>query len=86
MMKVAQRMVTSFYVSISASASHRWTTLSALDEIGVRVTLRKITEHGQPSGVVLCAATSIWLPLPRQLFSISSKMKGKDHRFVIYFN
>lgn len=65
MMKLAQRMVTNFCASISASASHRWTTLSALNE-GVRVTVRKSTELGQPSGVVLCAATTIWLPLPPQ--------------------
>ncbi|PNY15178.1 homeobox-leucine zipper protein HDG11-like [Trifolium pratense] len=65
MMKLAQRMVTNFCASISASASHRWTTLSALNEIGVRVTVRKSTDPGQ-SGVVLSAATTIWLPLPPQ--------------------
>lgn len=45
-MKLAQRMVTNFCASISASASNRWTILSALNEIGVRVTDRKSTEFG----------------------------------------
>lgn len=66
MMKLAQRMVNNFCASISASASHRWTTLSALNEIGVRVTVRKSTDPGQPNGVVLSAATTIWLPIPPQ--------------------
>ncbi|CAL5184878.1 unnamed protein product [Lathyrus oleraceus] len=66
MMKLAQRMVTNFCASISASASHRWTTLSSANEIGVRVTVRKSTDPGQPNGIVLSAATTIWLPIPPQ--------------------
>ncbi|WVZ14686.1 hypothetical protein V8G54_012252 [Vigna mungo] len=68
MMKLAQRMVTNFCASISASAGHRWTTLSGsgMNEIGVRVTVHKSTDPGQPNGVVLSAATTIWLPIPPQ--------------------
>ncbi|XP_027359063.1 homeobox-leucine zipper protein HDG11-like isoform X2 [Abrus precatorius] len=66
MMKLAQRMVTNFCTSISASPGHRWTTLSGLNEIGVRVTVHKSTDPGQPNGVVLSAATTIWLPIPPQ--------------------
>ncbi|TKY61115.1 Homeobox-leucine zipper protein HDG11 [Spatholobus suberectus] len=65
MMKLAHRMVTNFCASISTSSGHRWTTLSAgLNEIGVRVTVHKNTDPGQPNGVVLSAATTIWLPTP----------------------
>ncbi|RDX80314.1 Homeobox-leucine zipper protein HDG11, partial [Mucuna pruriens] len=64
MMKLAQRMVTNFCASISTSSGHRWTTLSGLNEIGVRVTVHKSTDPGQPNGVVLSAATTIWLPTP----------------------
>ncbi|XP_020215888.1 homeobox-leucine zipper protein HDG11 isoform X2 [Cajanus cajan] len=56
MMKLAQRMVTNFCASVSTSSGHRWTTLSGLNEIGVRVTVQ--------NGVVLSAATTIWLPTP----------------------
>ncbi|XP_061348032.1 homeobox-leucine zipper protein HDG11-like [Gastrolobium bilobum] len=65
-MKLAQRMVNNFCASISASPAHRWTTLSGLNEIGVRVTVHKSSDAGQPNGVVLSAATTIWLPLPPQ--------------------
>ncbi|GLJ46618.1 hypothetical protein SUGI_0982270 [Cryptomeria japonica] len=64
MMKLAQRMMSSFCGNVSASSTHRWTTLSGSNEDGVRVTTRKSTDPGQPSGVVLCAATSLWLPIP----------------------
>lgn len=64
MMKLAQRMVTNFCTSISASNGHRWTTLSGLNEVGVRVTIHKSSDPGQPNGVVLSAATTIWLPVP----------------------
>ncbi|KAE9600198.1 hypothetical protein Lal_00046129 [Lupinus albus] len=67
MMKLAQRMITNFCASISTSASHRWTTLSGVDEIGVRVTVHSSSDPGQPNGVVLSAATTIWLPIPPQI-------------------
>jgi homeobox-leucine zipper protein len=64
MMKLSQRMVSSFCASLSASQLHRWTTLSGPSDVGVRVTVHRSTDPGQPSGVVLSAATSIWLPVP----------------------
>ncbi|KAL6911562.1 hypothetical protein ACP4OV_000367 [Aristida adscensionis] len=65
MMKLSQRMVGSFCASLSASQHHRWTTLqSGPNDVGVRVMVHRSTDPGQPSGVVLSAATSIWLPVP----------------------
>lgn len=70
MMKLAQRMVNNFCASISTSNGHRWTTLSGLNEVGVRVTVHKSTDPGQPNGVVLSAATTIWLPIsPQDVFN-----------------
>ncbi|KAJ6868356.1 homeobox-leucine zipper protein HDG11 [Populus alba x Populus x berolinensis] len=70
MMKLAQRMVSSFCSSISTSNSHRWSTLSGLHDVGVRVTLHKSTDPGQPNGVVLSAATTFSLPVsPQTVFS-----------------
>ncbi|KAI4352042.1 hypothetical protein L6164_006330 [Bauhinia variegata] len=66
MMKLAQRMVSNFCASVSTSNGHRWTTLSGMNEVGVRVTVHKSNDPGQPNGVVLSAATTIWLPLPPQ--------------------
>ncbi|CAL0332610.1 unnamed protein product [Lupinus luteus] len=67
LMKLAHRMITNFCASISTSSSHRWTTLSGLNEIGVRVTVHNSSDPGQPNGVVLSAATTIWLPIPPQV-------------------
>lgn len=70
MMKLAQRMVNNFCASISASNGHRWTTIAGINEVGVRVTIHKSTDPGQPNGVVLSAATTIWLPLsPQSVFN-----------------
>lgn len=67
MMKLAQRMVSSFCASINPCNGHQWTTLSGgLNEFEVRATLHKSTDPGQPNGVVLSAATTIWLPIPPQ--------------------
>lgn len=48
------------------SNRHRGTTISGLNEVGVRVTLHKSMDPGQPNGVVLNAATTFWLPIPPQ--------------------
>ncbi|GLT74162.1 hypothetical protein SLA2020_459760 [Shorea laevis] len=70
MMKLAQRMVNNFCTSISTSNSHRWTTLSGMNEVGVRVTVHKSSDPGQPNGVVLSAATTFWLPVsPQNVFN-----------------
>ncbi|KAJ8633947.1 hypothetical protein MRB53_027283 [Persea americana] len=70
MMKLAERMINNFCSSISASNGHRWTTLSGLNDVGVRVTVPKPTDPGQPNGVVLSAATSLWLPVsPQTVFN-----------------
>ncbi|KAL6635204.1 hypothetical protein ACP70R_027875 [Stipagrostis hirtigluma subsp. patula] len=64
MAKLSQRMVRRFCASLSASQLHRWTTLSGPNDVGVRVMVHRSTDPGQPSGVVLSAATTIWLPVP----------------------
>lgn len=67
MMKLAQRMMNNFCTSLSASNGHQWTSLSGLNEVGVRVSVHKSTDPGQPNGVVLSAATSFWLPVPSDI-------------------
>ena len=90
MMKLAQRMVSNFCASISTSNSHKWTTISGMNEIGVRVTVHKSNDPGQPNGVVLSAATTIWLPISSQavfnFFKDETKrpqvlFAGKYHNF-----
>eukprot|EP00245_Coleochaete_scutata_P004845 TRINITY_DN17888_c0_g1_i1.p1 TRINITY_DN17888_c0_g1~~TRINITY_DN17888_c0_g1_i1.p1 ORF type:complete len:787 (-),score=147.60 TRINITY_DN17888_c0_g1_i1:997-3357(-) len=63
MLQLAQRMSTNFCMGVSASTLHSWTTLPGSSVEDVRVMTRKSTsEVGEPQGVVLSAATSLWLP------------------------
>ncbi|KAK9147771.1 hypothetical protein Scep_006528 [Stephania cephalantha] len=71
MLKLAQRMTDNFCAGVCASTVHKWNKLYAgnVDE-DVRVMTRKsIDDPGEPPGVVLSAATSVWLPVsPQKLF------------------
>lgn len=71
MMKLAQRMVISFFAGVSASTAHTWTTLSGSGADDVRVMTRKsVDDPGRPPGIVLSAATSFWLPVsPKRVFN-----------------
>lgn len=62
LMKLAQRMIRTFCVNMSTSSSQSWTALSDSPEDTVRITTRKITEPGQPNGVILSAVSTTWLP------------------------
>ncbi|CAN6480727.1 unnamed protein product [Victoria cruziana] len=71
MLKLAQRMTDNFCAGVCASTVHKWNKLCAgnMDE-DIRVMTRKsIDDPGEPPGVVLSAATSVWLPIsPQRLF------------------
>ncbi|XP_009629760.1 homeobox-leucine zipper protein HDG2-like isoform X1 [Nicotiana tomentosiformis] len=70
-LKLAERMVISYCSGVSATAAHQWTTLSGSgSENDVRIMFRKsINDPGRPPGIVMCAATSFWLPIsPKTAF------------------
>ncbi|XP_054784084.1 homeobox-leucine zipper protein ANTHOCYANINLESS 2-like [Prosopis cineraria] len=71
MLKLAQRMTTNFCAGVCASTVHKWNKLNA-GNVGedVRVMTRKsVDDPGEPPGIVLSAATSVWLPVsPQRLF------------------
>ncbi|WJX92750.1 Homeobox-leucine zipper protein ANTHOCYANINLESS 2 [Trifolium repens] len=71
MLKLAQRMTNNFCAGVCASTVHKWNKLSPgnVDE-DVRVMTRKsVDDPGEPPGIVLSAATSVWLPVsPQRLF------------------
>ncbi|KAJ7953410.1 Homeobox-leucine zipper protein [Quillaja saponaria] len=62
LMRLAQRMIRTFSVNISTSSGQSWTALSDSPDDTVRITTRKITEPGQPNGVILGAVSTTWLP------------------------
>ncbi|CAA6656324.1 unnamed protein product [Spirodela intermedia] len=74
MLKLAQRMTTNFCAGVCASSVHSWAKLN-IGAVGedVRVMTRKSeNDPGEPPGVVLSAATSVWLPSAPQRWDILS--------------
>ncbi|KAF8015033.1 hypothetical protein BT93_H0735 [Corymbia citriodora subsp. variegata] len=68
-MKLAHRMVKNFCAGLSMSGKLDFPHLSEVNNSGVRVCVRKSEEPGQPSGTIVSAATSLWLPLlPQAVF------------------
>ncbi|KAL0913117.1 hypothetical protein M5K25_016550 [Dendrobium thyrsiflorum] len=72
MLKLAQRMTENFCAGVCASSARKWSHLANMGSIGedVRMMTRQSMEDpGEPPGVVLSAATSVWLPVfPHRLF------------------
>ncbi|GER40062.1 homeobox-leucine zipper protein HDG1 [Striga asiatica] len=71
MLKLAQRMTKNFCSGVCFSSVHKWNKLRA-DNVGpdVQVMTRKsVDDPGEPPGIVLTAATSVWLPVgPQRMF------------------
>ncbi|KAF7813258.1 homeobox-leucine zipper protein ANTHOCYANINLESS 2-like isoform X1 [Senna tora] len=68
MVKLAQRMSDSFYAGVCGSSGRRWDKLhvgSLGDDVKV-MTKKNEDEPGEPPGIVLSAATSVWLPVSRR--------------------
>ena len=62
LMRLAQRMIRTFSVNMSTSSGQAWTALSDSPDDTVRITTRKVSEAGQPNGVILSAVSTTWLP------------------------
>uniref|UniRef100_A0A1J3JBB0 Homeobox-leucine zipper protein HDG1 n=1 Tax=Noccaea caerulescens TaxID=107243 RepID=A0A1J3JBB0_NOCCA len=71
MLKLAKRMTDNFCGGVCASSLQKWSKLNVgnVDE-DVRIMTRKIVNvPGEPPGIILNAATSVWFPVsPRRLF------------------
>eukprot|EP00253_Pinus_taeda_P010534 PITA_10534 len=66
LLKLAQRMTSDFCASLSPSAVHNWAKLSDNGDEDIRVSTRKNMENPEFPGLVLCVATSVWLPVNHQ--------------------
>lgn len=86
MLKLVERMVISYCSGVSATTAHQWTTLSGSgSENDVRIMFRKsINDPGRPPGIVMCAATSFWLPIsPKTVFDfLRDENTRSEVRFV----
>lgn len=71
MLKLARRMTDNFCGGVCASSLQKWSKLNVgnVDE-DVRIMTRKsVNDPGEPPGIVLNAATSVWMPVsPKRLF------------------
>ncbi|KAK2973163.1 hypothetical protein RJ640_009586 [Escallonia rubra] len=63
LMKLSHRMVSSFCSILSMSEKLDFPNFSEMSNSGVRISVRTSTEPSQPRGVIVSAATSLWLPL-----------------------
>ncbi|XP_022738572.1 homeobox-leucine zipper protein HDG5-like [Durio zibethinus] len=64
LMRLAQRMIRTFCVNISTSSGRLWTALPDSSDDTVRISTKKVTEPGQPNGLILSAVSTTWLPYP----------------------
>ncbi|CAL0314171.1 unnamed protein product [Lupinus luteus] len=78
LMSLAQRMIRTFSLNMSTSSGQSWTAISDSPEDTVRITTRKITERGQPNGVILGAVSTIWLPYPHT--KVFDLLRDERHR------
>ncbi|GLT72746.1 hypothetical protein SLA2020_446520 [Shorea laevis] len=84
LMKLAQRMIRTFCINISTSSGLIWTALSDSPNDTVRITTRKITEPGQPYGLILCAVSTTWLPCPHyQVFDLLKDERRRSQLDVL---
>lgn len=69
-LKLAQRMTWSFGRALGASSYHTWRKIPSKTGDDIRVASRKnLNDPGEPLGVILCAVSSVWLPVsPTLLF------------------
>ncbi|KAJ9702992.1 hypothetical protein PVL29_004658 [Vitis rotundifolia] len=82
-MKLGHRMVKDFCGVLSMSGKLDFPQLSEVDNSGVRVSVRKSTEPGQPGGMIVSAATSLWLPMHCQtIFDFIRDEKMRPQPFV----
>ncbi|KAI9159605.1 hypothetical protein LWI28_000093 [Acer negundo] len=81
-LKLAQRMMYNFSSGVCVSSLRKWDKLCVE---GVPEDLRVLTrksrnDPGEPTGIVLSAATSIWLPTTKQrLFDFLSNQRMRNH-------
>ncbi|KAK3027051.1 hypothetical protein RJ639_040883 [Escallonia herrerae] len=67
-LKLAQRMTWSFCRALGASSYHAWSKVPSKTGDDIRVASRKnLNDPGEPLGVILCAVSSVWLPVSHQV-------------------
>lgn len=87
-MKLSHRMVKNFCGMLSMTGKLDFPQLNEVNNSGVRVSVRKSSEPGQPCGMIVSAATSLWLPVPpHHVFSFfrEEKTRVQVHQTIYIF-
>ena len=85
-LKLGERMVNSFCAGVCASTTHSWTPVSGNGFDDVRVMMKRISDDpGRPSGIVLSASTSFWLPHPnKRVFDYLRSENSRNEVFSVF--
>ncbi|KAG8363036.1 hypothetical protein BUALT_BualtUnG0011600 [Buddleja alternifolia] len=63
-MRLAQRMVSTFCSAINPCNAQTWTTLLGLNEFEIHATVHKSTDPAQPNEDIISATATVWLSIP----------------------
>uniref|UniRef100_A0A803NZV3 START domain-containing protein n=1 Tax=Cannabis sativa TaxID=3483 RepID=A0A803NZV3_CANSA len=78
-LKLAQRMTWSFCRAVAASSYNTWTKVSSKTGDDIRITSRKnMNDPGEPLGLILCAVSSVWLPVSANV--LFDFLRDENHR------
>ncbi|TKY72398.1 Homeobox-leucine zipper protein HDG11 [Spatholobus suberectus] len=82
-MNFSHRMLKIFCESLTMSGNLGFPHLNMENNSGVKVSIRKNTNLGQPNGMIVVAATSIWLPLHyMKVFEFFTDDKRRAQPFI----
>ncbi|CAI9295682.1 unnamed protein product [Lactuca saligna] len=63
---LAQRMTSNFCAGVCATGGHKWEVIGNGAEAAKIMIRKSLNNHGDPSGAVLSATMSVWMPMPHQ--------------------
>ncbi|XP_010521515.1 PREDICTED: homeobox-leucine zipper protein GLABRA 2 [Tarenaya hassleriana] len=76
-----------FYRAIGASSYHQWSRITTKTGEDIRVSSRKnLNDPGEPLGVIVCAASSLWLPVPPTVLFDFLRDETRRHEWDILTN
>ncbi|KAL8138602.1 hypothetical protein V2J09_004603 [Rumex salicifolius] len=86
-LKLAQRMTWSFCRALGASTINTWTKVAAKTGEDIRISSRKnLNDRGEPIGVILCAVSSVWLPVPPNVLFEFLRDDARRHEWDVMAN
>ncbi|KZV56104.1 homeobox-leucine zipper protein GLABRA 2 [Dorcoceras hygrometricum] len=86
-LKLAQRMTASYCRALNTSSYNSWNKIASKTGDDIRVASRKnVNDPGEPNGVILCAATSVWLPVAHHVLFDYLRDENQRKEWDIMFN